>query len=77
MAIFTEVLILVDLHILLGGCFYFFRATPKAYVRSKARGGIGATAAGLHHSSWQRRILNPLSKGRERTRNLMVPSRIH
>ena len=30
----------------------------------------------LHHSSWQRRILNPLSKGRDRTRNLMVPSRI-
>ena len=30
----------------------------------------------LHHSSRQRRILNPLSKGRDRTRNLMVPSRI-
>ena len=26
------------------------------------------------HSSTQRRILNPLSKGRDRTRNLMVPS---
>ena len=30
----------------------------------------------LHHSSRQRRIVNPLSKGRDRTRNLMVPSRI-
>ena len=30
----------------------------------------------LHHSSPQRRILNPLSKAGDRTRNLMVPSRI-
>ena len=30
----------------------------------------------LHHSSWQRRILNPLSKARDRTRNLMAPSQI-
>ena len=30
----------------------------------------------LHHSSWQCQILNPLSKARDRTRNLMVPSRI-
>ena len=29
-----------------------------------------------HHSSQQRRILNPLSKARDRTRNLMVPSQI-
>ena len=28
----------------------------------------------LHHSSWQRRILNPLMEGRDRTHNLMVPS---
>ena len=28
----------------------------------------------LHHSSWQRRILNPLSEAGDRTRNLMVPS---
>jgi len=27
----------------------------------------------LHHSSPQRRILNPLSEARDRTRNLMVP----
>ena len=31
----------------------------------------------LHHSSQQRRIRNPLSKGRDRTRNLVVPSQIH
>ena len=30
----------------------------------------------LHHSSQQRRILNPLSKARDRTCHLMVPSRI-
>ena len=27
----------------------------------------------LHHSSWQRWILNPLSEARDRTCNLMVP----
>ena len=31
----------------------------------------------LHHSSRQCRILNPLSEARDRTGNLMVPSRIH
>ena len=31
----------------------------------------------LHYSSRQRQILNPLSDARDRTRNLMVPSRIH
>ena len=31
----------------------------------------------LHHSSRQRRIVNPLSKARDRTYNLMVPSWIH
>ena len=30
----------------------------------------------LHHCSRQRRIVNPLSKGRDRTGNLMVPSQI-
>ena len=30
----------------------------------------------LHHSSRQGRILNPLGKARDRTRDLMVPSRI-
>ena len=66
-------------------------AAPAAYGGSQARGRIGAVATGLpraiatqdpsrvcdlHHSSQQRQILNPLSKGRDRTRNLMVPSRI-
>ena len=31
----------------------------------------------LHHSPWQRRILDPLSEARDQTRNLMVPSQIH
>ena len=31
----------------------------------------------LHHSSRQSQILNPLRKARDRTHNLMVPSRIH
>ena len=30
----------------------------------------------LYHSSWQCQILNPLSKARDQTRNLMVPGRI-
>ena len=66
-------------------------AAPAAYGGSQATGQIEAVATGharttatqdpscicnLHHSSWQRRILNPLSKGRDRTRNLMVPIQI-
>ena len=31
----------------------------------------------LHHSSRQCRILNPMSDARDRTRNLVVPGRIH
>ena len=31
----------------------------------------------LHHRSRQHPILNPLNEARDRTRNLMVPSRIH
>ena len=69
----------------------FLWAAPAAYGGSQARGLIGAVATSLaratatqdpsrvcdlHNSSQQRRILNPLSKGRDRTRNLMVPSRI-
>ena len=30
--------------------FYLFSATPSAYGGSQARGQIGATASGLHHS---------------------------
>ena len=47
-----------------------------AYGGFQARGGIGATAAGLHHSSQQCRIPNPLIEARDQTRNHMVPSQI-
>ena len=67
-----------------------FRAAP-AYGGSQARGQIGAKplaytratamrdlslVCDLHHSLQQYQILNPLNKARDRTRNLMVPSRI-
>ena len=70
---------------------FYFRATPVAYGGSQTRGPIGATAAGLHtatatpdlshvcdlhHSSQQSQILNPLSKARDQTPNLMVPNHI-
>ena len=45
-----------------------FRATPMACGSSQPRGWVGAAGAGLHHSSWQCRVLNPL---RDRTRVLM------
>ena len=32
------------------GVFCFFRTAPATYGGSQARGGIGATAAGLHHN---------------------------
>ena len=66
-------------------CF-FFRATPTVHGGSQARGRIGATVAGLHHSHsharseprlgptpqpWQRWIPNPLSEAWDRTRILM------
>ena len=72
--------------------FFFLGPHPEAYGGSQAKGQIGATAAGLHHShrpqqhqiratsaaysSRQRRILNPLSEATARTHNLMVPSQI-
>ena len=71
--------------------FLLFRAVPAAYGGSYTRGGIRATAASLHHSHGNARsepclrptpqpqqcwILNPLSQARDRTRNLMVPSRL-
>ena len=72
--------------------FLLFRAAPAAYVGSQARGLIGVTALAyttvsampdlshifeLYHSSRQHRILNPLSKARDGTHNLMVPGQIH
>ena len=66
-------------------------AAPAAYGGSQARGLIGAVAASLRQSHsnagsepclrptpqlTQHRIVNPLSKARDQTRNLMVPSQI-
>ena len=48
---------------------------PPAFARATAVQDP-SRVCNLHHSSRQRRIVNPLSKGRDRTRNLMVPSRI-
>ena len=62
-----------------------------AYGGSQARGLIGVELLAyaratttpdlslihdLHHSSWQRRIFNPLSEARDQTPILMVPSGI-
>ena len=59
--------------------FCLSRATHAAYGGSQARGPIRAVAArcSLYHSSWQCQIPNPLSKARDRTLNLVVPSQIH
>ena len=71
--------------------FCYFMPSPMAYGGSQARGLIRATAAGLHQShikagservcdlhrsSQQCQILNPQSKARDQTCNLMVPSQI-
>ena len=45
--------------------FAFSSAIPAAYGVSQARGRMGAVVTGLHHSSQQRWILNPLSKARD------------
>ena len=67
--------------------FFSPRATPASYGGSQAWGPVGAVAAGLcqshstagskpvcdlHHSSWQRRILNPLSEARDGTSWFLV-----
>ena len=57
--------------------FLLFRVAPAAHVGYQARGPIRATAGGLHHSSRQRGIPNPLSEARARSKNLIVPSGIH
>ena len=69
------------------GVFLLFRATPWHMEGNQLELELPACArasatpdpsrmCNLHHSSWQRRILNPLSEARDRTHNLMVPSRI-
>jgi len=71
--------------------FLLFRATPKAFGDSQAKGPLRAVVArlyhshsnvgsepvcNLHHSSQQHQILNPLSKARDRTCILMDTSRV-
>ena len=71
---------------MLFSCLYFVRATPVAYgsswagVESELQLPVYSTATAsldpshvcdLHHSSWQQWILNPLSKARDQTCNLM------
>ena len=75
-----------------GGFFCFLGShpwhmeVPRLEVESELRLLAYATATAtqdpshvwnLHHSSWQRQIPDPLSEARDRTHNLMVPSRIH
>ena len=55
--------------------FLSLRAVPSAYEGS-CRGQIGAAAAGLHHSSQQHWILNPLSEARDWTLILMDANRV-
>ena len=51
--------------------FCLFRAAPKAYGSSQARGLIWASTAGLHSSSRQHRILSPVSRARDQIHVLM------
>ena len=44
--------------------------------RSQARGRIEGIASGLHHSSWQHQIPNPLGMARDRTRIPMDTSMV-
>ena len=46
-----------------------------AYTTATATSAL-SHVCNLHHSSWQHRILNPLSEARDQTCNLMVPSQI-
>ena len=72
--------------------FFFFLGLHQWHMEVPRLGGrIGATAVGLatatatpdpslvfnpHHSSQPHQLLNPLSKARDRTCILMVPSRL-
>ena len=69
---YTLIYILININI-----FCLFRATPKAYKEvPQARDHFGTVTTGLHHSSQQRQILNPLSEARDRTHILMDISQI-
>ena len=57
--------------------FALSRAAPTACGGSQARGRIGAVAASLRQShSSNTGSFNPLSKAKDRTCNLIVPSQI-
>ena len=56
--------------------FLVFLGPHLQHMEVQARSLIGATASSLHHSSQQHRIRNPLSRARDPTRNLIVPSQI-
>ena len=58
-------------------CVCLFRAAPAAYGNSQARGWIKASAANLHHSSWQRQVLNPMREARDWTCDLMDTNWVH
>ena len=72
-------------------CVCLFRAVPRSYGGSQARGPIGAVAAGNSHSSTRSKshlqptpqltatpwILNPLSKAKDQTCVLMDTSQNH
>ena len=55
---------------------FIYLTTPMTYGGSQARGWIGATAAGLHHSSRPRQILDPLSEARFQTCVLMDTNQV-
>ena len=64
--------------------FLLFRAVPKTYEGSQARGQTTATAlwdlshiCNLYHSSWQSWIPKPLSKARDQTHIFIDTSWIH
>ena len=52
------------------------RPTPQPQQCQIQAASATSCVCDLHHSSQQRRILNPLSKARDRTHNLTVPSQI-
>ena len=47
-----------------------------AYTTATAMPDLSCTC-NLHHSSWQRRILNPLNKAKDQTHILMETSQVH
>ena len=57
--------------------YCLFRSAPKAYMEvPRLAAQIGTVATGLHHNSWQRWILNPLSEAGNRIFVLREASQI-